>query len=288
MGHVVNDNWLPERVRPSRESGKPEVGSIAGQAEDDLERALLQVREMIETTVTKHRDLRSRDQQITTITGGYEEVLTTAGDLVKSAEVSIDIIHARNLGPGDRTAGSEREQIYGARPGVVTRLLSHPALLDEDFVREQLGKERPVAIRVARVPPLQGVIIDGKVGLMVAESAVGRRASVIRVPEVIHTLRILFDGVWRNAVPANERIVFGGRDRAALARQILGALRAGVTDEVAARELTVSVRTYRRHVAEIMNLMGAKSRFQAGVRAAELGLIPAPAGPRPQGGPRPE
>ncbi|NEE20393.1 response regulator transcription factor, partial [Streptomyces sp. SID7499] len=45
------------------------------------------------------------------------------------------------------------------------------------------------------------------------------------------------------------------------------------TDEVAARELTVSVRTYRRYVAEIMTLLDATSRFQAGVRAAELGLL---------------
>ncbi|MFD0346558.1 hypothetical protein ACFQ0M_11600 [Kitasatospora aburaviensis] len=137
-------------------------------------------------------------------------------------------------------------------------------MLDDEFVREQLGRERPVAVRVARVPPLQAIIADGTTALVVTGTAVARRASVIRVPEVIHTLHILFDNVWRTAVPANERIVFGDRARAAFARQILGALRAGVTDEVAARDLTVSVRTYRRYVAEIMALLGANSRFQAG------------------------
>jgi DNA-binding CsgD family transcriptional regulator len=100
---------------------------------------------------------------------------------------------------------------------------------------------------------------------------------------VLHTLHILFESVWSNAVPAGERIVFGDRDRAMLARQILSALRAGVTDEVAARELTVSVRTYRRYVAEIMALLGANSRFQAGVRAAELGLLPPASAPGPGG-----
>jgi hypothetical protein len=34
----------------------------------------------------------------------------------------------------------------------------------------------------------------------------------------------------------------------------------------------MSVRTYRRRVAELMVVLGADSRFQAGVRAKALGL----------------
>jgi DNA-binding CsgD family transcriptional regulator len=248
---------------------------------DELEHALLEVRALIESTVAIHRGRSARRQQIDTIEGGYRDVLEAAGALIASATCSIDIVHARMPGESeqpDRSNGSERDLIYGARESVSVRLLACPALLDESFVREQLGKQRPVAIRVARVPPLQALLVDGVTGLVVAESAVGRRASLIREPDVLHTLRTLFESVWCHAVPANERIVFGDRDRAVLARQILGALRAGVTDEVAARELTISVRTYRRHVAEIMTLLGASSRFQAGVRAAEVGLLPTATG----------
>ena len=43
-------------------------------------------------------------------------------------------------------------------------------------------------------------------------------------------------------------------------------------DETAARRLTLSLRTYRRRVAELMRTLDADSRFQAGVRAGELGL----------------
>ena len=56
------------------------------------------------------------------------------------------------------------------------------------------------------------------------------------------------------------------------AREILRALGAGLTDEAAARRLGVSLRTYRRRVAELMATLDADSRFQAGVRAGELGL----------------
>ena len=47
---------------------------------------------------------------------------------------------------------------------------------------------------------------------------------------------------------------------------------AGLTDEAAARRLGTSLRTYRRRVAELMAAFEAGSRFQAGVRAGELGL----------------
>jgi DNA-binding NarL/FixJ family response regulator len=56
------------------------------------------------------------------------------------------------------------------------------------------------------------------------------------------------------------------------ARAILRALGAGLTDEVAARQLGTSLRTYRRRVAELMAELEADSRFQAGLRVGELGL----------------
>ncbi|MFD9375465.1 LuxR family transcriptional regulator [Streptomyces sp. NPDC059999] len=257
--------------------------------EDELEHALLEVRALIESTVAIHRDRSTRAQQIATVDGGYGPVLHAAATLIRGAVQTIDIVHARLPGAEEMSGRSERAErklIYTAAEGVSVRLLTSLSMVDEDFVREQLGLERPVAIRVARVPPLQALLVDGSAALVVAESAAGVRASTIRAPEVLHTLGTLFESVWRNAVPAGERIVFGDRDRAALARQILGALRAGVTDEVAARELTVSVRTYRRHVAEVMALLGAQSRFQAGVRAAELGLLPPAGAPTSGGGTR--
>ncbi|MFJ8249700.1 DNA-binding response regulator [Streptomyces sp. NPDC094466] len=44
-------------------------------------------------------------------------------------------------------------------------------------------------------------------------------------------------------------------------------------DEAGARELGVSVRTYRRHVADLMQTLGAASRAQAALLARERGWI---------------
>jgi DNA-binding NarL/FixJ family response regulator len=56
------------------------------------------------------------------------------------------------------------------------------------------------------------------------------------------------------------------------ARGVLCALSDGLTDEAAARRLGMSLRTYRRRVADLLMVLDSDSRFQAGLRAGELGL----------------
>ena len=58
------------------------------------------------------------------------------------------------------------------------------------------------------------------------------------------------------------------QDLQPLEREVLRSLTTGSTDEAAARELGVAVRTYRRVVARMMARLGARSRFQAGYLAA--------------------
>ncbi|MFF8500245.1 LuxR family transcriptional regulator [Streptomyces anulatus] len=244
-----------------------------GGGQDAIEQALLEVRALIETTVEQHRDRVSWDQLITAVDGRKPEVMGEARKLVFQATATIDVVLAAGPSCGAEAKATLAELIRLVPETVRLRLLCSPAMIDEEFVRDRRERKTSAEVRVARVPPLQAMIVDDSVALVSAESPTGRRASLIRVPDVIRTLCTLYDGVWGNAVDADGRITFGDHSRSDLARQILGALRAGTTDEVAARELTVSVRTYRRYVAEIMTLLDASSRFQAGVRAAELGLL---------------
>ncbi|GAA4992763.1 DNA-binding CsgD family transcriptional regulator [Nonomuraea thailandensis] len=59
--------------------------------------------------------------------------------------------------------------------------------------------------------------------------------------------------------------------------QVLQLLAQGCTDEMVARNLDVSLRTVRRVTADLMNRLGARSRFQAGLKASRL-LAERPAG----------
>ncbi|UED85096.1 LuxR family transcriptional regulator [Streptomyces profundus] len=247
------------------------------QHQDELERALLEVQTLIDSTVAMHRDRRSQGELIEVIDGGYGAVLEAALTLMRATTTHVSIVYTGCFYARTPDIRRAERQLMLSRPTPVhLRFLSVPALLPELPVDGWAGadEESQVSVRVARMPPMQALLADGRAALVVTESAAGHRASVLQVPELVDSVRSFVDNAWRNAASPGERMIFGDRDRALLARRILGALQAGVTDEVAARELSISVRTYRRQVAEIMSMLGATSRFQAGVRAAELQLLP--------------
>ena len=54
---------------------------------------------------------------------------------------------------------------------------------------------------------------------------------------------------------------------------MLRAMCSGGKDEAGARDLGVSVRTYRRYIADLMQLLGAGNRPQAALLARERGWI---------------
>ncbi|MFE0424123.1 response regulator transcription factor [Streptomyces sp. NPDC058953] len=147
-------------------------------------------------------------------------------------------------------------------------------MLDTGLIQPLVRKLPAIEMRVARVPALQVLIVDGLAAMVTTPAPPGRQTSAVRAASFTATLGKLFDGLWDQAVDVEDRIDLDEYSQLRAPAEILEGLRAGVTDEVAARELSISVRTYRRYVAEIMKLLGANSRFQAGVRAAELGLLP--------------
>lgn len=103
-------------------------------------------------------------------------------------------------------------------------------------------------------------------------------AVVVRHPLVISQFVGIFATSWDRAAPFSaddsrpELIV----DE--LKNSILCLLASGAKDEMIARRLGLSVRTCRRHISDLMRSLDASSRFQAGVHAGALGLVPVLAG----------
>jgi DNA-binding NarL/FixJ family response regulator len=117
------------------------------------------------------------------------------------------------------------------------------------------------------------IIIDRRVAILAGSPVAGvRDYSVVFVPEVVAGVRSLFLATWQAATELAEYLPAGPPQVDEQGLAILRLLSAGQKDETAARSMGLSVRTYRRRVAELMTLLGAESRFQAGVRARAIGL----------------
>lgn len=96
---------------------------------------------------------------------------------------------------------------------------------------------------------------------------------ILRQAVIAAHLRTLFAQVWRTAedLPMDRDVPDTGPS--ALERAILDVLSRVDKDEIGARELGVSLRTYRRNVACLLRRLGAANRFQAGLLAAERGWL---------------
>lgn len=94
-------------------------------------------------------------------------------------------------------------------------------------------------------------------------------STVVRQRGVVEALGLWFEEMWARAAPVGDVTLAADDGR----RFLLEQLAAGAQDEQMARRLGVSLRTVRRRVAELMQELGAGSRFQAGVEATRRGWI---------------
>jgi DNA-binding NarL/FixJ family response regulator len=160
-------------------------------------------------------------------------------------------------------------------PGFTVRKLYRPGvLLDPVATRHLRGMaEYGAQIKITPDEINETILIDRRVVIMAGDLAHGERSfSVVWAADVVTAVQSLFEAAWRAATDLADY----DRELAelrVLAPRILNLLGSGCKDETAARTLSLSVRTYRRRVAELMDALGATSRFQAGVRARELGLV---------------
>ena len=116
------------------------------------------------------------------------------------------------------------------------------------------------------------IIVDRSVAVVgVEQDSLHGPYLLVREPAMVLSFRAQFAGLWKSA----HSVGVGPEDSlgSETVRETLEILKSGVTDEVAARRLGVSVRTVRRRVAAVLELLGAASRFEAGVKAVEAGWL---------------
>lgn len=164
------------------------------------------------------------------------------------------------------------------RRGVRVKVVYHSRLLDDAAIvahlRDTVRLGAEVRVTGESMDPM--LIFDrGAAVVPIDPERTARGMLLVREPGLVSQLVTYFHNVWQAGTepcdPADPDA--GAAALSQLEQRVLAALATAEKDEVAARQVDVSVRTYRRYVADLMARLGAVNRFQAALRAKEKNWI---------------
>lgn len=168
----------------------------------------------------------------------------------------------------------------GVRRGVVSR-----AIYDRDAIAQpgrladlEAGVHFGEQARLLPELPMKLFLFDDDLAILPLQAAPEAIESTVVVHKsaLLDAMAALFETLWELAMPLH---FFTGPDAQAPDRsspdeqRILAMLTAGIQDEVIARELGMSERTYQRRVRGMMELLNAQTRFQLARNAVARGWL---------------
>lgn len=197
---------------------------------------------------------------------------------------SVDLPHEATSDVLTFTTGPNRRKPVKVVPPaahLVERGVRFRAIWDtECWLRPEgpANAERCVAagsvIRIAPTLPTKLIIVDDRVALVALTPLGADGALLVRSSTFVHAMRELFEARWATAVPCPPSLaVDETAGREPLWRQILALVASEEPDAVVARQLGISERTLRRHLAAMQEELGVSTRFGLALQAERRGLL---------------
>jgi DNA-binding CsgD family transcriptional regulator len=209
---------------------------------------------------------------------GVAAVRAKLHDLLRDAEREVLAMQPGGTPRPGAVEESVPRDLEALRRGVSIRSLfqhtSRSTLLMQSYARSLSSAGG--AVRTVAEIPSRMIAVDRK-RVLIPLPGRGGDASLVGDAAVVGHLIQEFELLWSTALPMDgtkEDEPAADLDRLdVVVRSVLRLLALGLKDETIARRLGMSVRTCRRHVADLMDRLGAASRFEAGVIAAQRGWI---------------
>ncbi len=254
----------PARLVPTRPDVAVDVLVAARRA--DLDRTRAAARELLdEMTVPAEY----RPESLLEVLTGQDAIAARFAQLVQATEAELLVLDR----PPYASATSESQpRVLGLLSDGVTvhgiyspDSLHVPGAVENAYDAADAGEQS----RMHPAVPMKLAVADRSVALLpLAVDRMVDSALVVRRSALLDALVQMFFLLWDQAVP-----VAGVSDVPDLDRRLLTMLAAGMKDDSIARQLDISSRTVGRRVADLMDRIGARTRFEAGVHAQRRGLI---------------
>ncbi|MCX4754424.1 LuxR C-terminal-related transcriptional regulator [Kitasatospora purpeofusca] len=180
--------------------------------------------------------------------------------------------------------GQKPEHIEAAKPldrtllerGVRMRTIYLDSVRNSPHTVEYVNWLAALGGRVSTVPelPTRMIIVDRAAAVIPVRSDDTAAGAVVLTGQgMLTVLCALFESVWAGAQPLGATAPLDQDGLTAQERTALTLLADGHTDDAIAKRLGVSPRTARRIATDLMERLEARSRFQAGARAAQAGWL---------------
>ena len=273
LGLVSRSTGRPTRYVPA--SPDVAIESLVRRRSEGLERARLSAISLLERYRRGMRSSTRIDEFVEVIAGG-DAIAQRFRQLQSAVEREIRVFDKPPyvLAP----EANEPSELELLRRGVVARVVYDTSALMPDQLRniQHLMAQGEQARTMSDVP-IKLVIADRRVGLVPLRpqdpGLEGRL--VVHESPLLDALIMLFDTLWERAMPLRGRVAGPSvqpqsRTIADEDRTLLMLLTAGLKDEAIAQRLGVTERTVARRMQRLFHTIGAQTRFQAGLKAAEL------------------
>lgn len=257
LGFVTRTPDQPPRLVPVRPDAA--VEALVAQRKLELDRVAAAATELVREMEVQDR---YRPDNLLEVVVGREAISARFAQLLSDTTASLLVL---DRPPYASRADASDQKVRGLlRQGVVVRgiyspeSMDLPGAVDEAMSAREAGEESRVHPQV----PMKLAIFDERVALLpLSVDQLVDSALVVHESALLQALLEMFELLWSDAVPIRAGHDDGADDK------LLTLLAAGLKDEAIARQLHVSPRTVGRRIAELMERLGARTRFQAGLRA---------------------
>jgi len=254
------------------------VGSAERQIRD-LQQAVTDVRGKLLSLTPLYfegRRLRNRLEAFDII-GDVSRVQPMLDHLTQNCTEEMYTVQPGGARPPEKLAAARQSALSTLARGVRIRTIyQHTARSDlatRSYVRDVTAQGAEIRTADELIDRL--IIYDRETVFLPERTRPGGApgAAIVREPTLVSFLCAVFDHLWEGATPFAVDSQKAPTTTDDLKQSIIRLMAKGYKDEMVARRLGMSVRTCRRHIAEITEELEATSRFQAGFNVAMSGIL---------------